>query len=83
MLQGKEMGQFVTDFTWYMRNLLLVKSSPDSGELLDLSRENMNLLLEEKDMFETETLMRYIRIFSDLSASCGMLRRKECWWRSR
>ena len=68
VLQGKEMGQFVTDFTWYMRNLLLVKSSPDSGELLDLSRENMNLLLEEKDMFETETLMRYIRIFSDLSS---------------
>ena len=35
VLQGKEMGQFVTDFTWYMRNLLLVKSSPDSGELLE------------------------------------------------
>ena len=68
VIQGKEMGQFVTDFTWYMRNLLLIKSSPESGELLDLSRENMNLLLEEKDMFETETLMRYIRIFSDLSS---------------
>ncbi|MGI6006989.1 MAG: DNA polymerase III subunit gamma/tau [Ruminococcus sp.] len=67
VLQGKEMGQFVTDFTWYMRNLLLIKSSPDSGELLDLSRENMKILMEESEMIETETLMRYIRIFSDLS----------------
>ncbi|MGI6012614.1 MAG: DNA polymerase III subunit gamma/tau [Ruminococcus sp.] len=67
VLQGKEMGQFVTDFTWYMRNLLLLKSSPDSGDLLDLSQENMKLLMEESDMVETETLMRYIRIFSDLS----------------
>ena len=43
---GRELGQFVGDFTWYMRNLLLVKTS---------------------DNPEEETLMRYIRIFSDLS----------------
>lgn len=24
--RGKELGQFVTDFTWYLRNLLLVKA---------------------------------------------------------
>ena len=67
VLQGKEMGQFVTDFTWYLRNLLLLKSSPDSGELLDLSWENMKLLTEESGMIESDTLMRYIRILSDLS----------------
>ena len=25
--QGRELGQFITDFTWYLRNLLLVQSS--------------------------------------------------------
>ena len=27
VVKGKEMGQFVNDFTWYMRNLMLVSSS--------------------------------------------------------
>lgn len=29
---GRELGQFVGDFTWYMRNLLLVKTSEDPEE---------------------------------------------------
>ena len=27
VVQGRELGQFVTDFTWYLRNLMLVQSS--------------------------------------------------------
>lgn len=27
LVNGKELGQFVNDFTWYLRNLLLVKTS--------------------------------------------------------
>ena len=67
VLQGKEMSQLVTDFIWYMRNLLLVKTSADTGEILDISKENRKLLEEESSMIETDTLMRYIRIFSELS----------------
>lgn len=67
VVQGKEMGQFVSDFTWYMRNLLLVKSSADTGEVLDISEEQRALLAEESQMIDDDTLMRYIRIFSDLS----------------
>ena len=29
VMQGRELTQFVTDFTWYLRNLLLLKSSDD------------------------------------------------------
>ena len=29
IVQGRELGQFVTDFVWYLRNLLLVKSSDE------------------------------------------------------
>ena len=32
VMQGREMGQFVADFTWYLRNLLLLKTS-DAGEI--------------------------------------------------
>ena len=47
--RGKELGQFVTDFTWYLRNLLLVKSADETEELLDVSTENLKLLKEESN----------------------------------
>lgn len=67
IIGGRELGQFVGDFTWYMRNLLLVKTSENPEEAIDVSSENLKLLKEESQMADVETLMRYIRIFSDLS----------------
>lgn len=64
---GRELGQFVIDFTWYLRNLLLMKSSEEMSDALDLSAENMERLREEAERLEEETLIRYIRIFSELS----------------
>lgn len=67
IMNGRELGQFVNDFTWYMRNLLLVKTSDNPEEVIDVSSENLLALKEEGAMVETETLMRYIRVFSELS----------------
>ena len=67
IMQGREMSQFVTDFIWYLRNLLLVKASEDAEDVLDISSENLQHLQEEAEMINQETLMRYIRIFSELS----------------
>lgn len=64
--EGREMGQMVNDFTWYLRNLLLLQSSDDMEDVLDMSREHLNALKEEAEMIKTEVLMRYIRIFSEL-----------------
>lgn len=64
---GRELGQFVIDFTWYLRNLLLLKSSDEMSEALDMSSENMEKLKEEAGQMEEETIIRYIRIFSELS----------------
>lgn len=65
--QGRELGQFVVDFTWYLRNLLLLKSSDDMEEVLDISSENLIQLKEIAQIVDTEQLLRYIRIFSELS----------------
>ena len=67
VMQGRELGQFVTDFTWYMRNLLLLKASDDLEDVLDVSSDNLKLLQEEAGMVREDTLIRYIRIFSELS----------------
>ena len=67
VIQGRELGQFVTDFIWYLRNLLLVQSADDAEGLLDMSEENLKQLKEDSTKTDGNTLMRYIRIFSELS----------------
>lgn len=67
VMQGRELVQFVTDFTWYLRNLLLLQSSDDIEDIIDVSSDNLIRLQEEAGMVEMDTLMRYIRIFSELS----------------
>ena len=68
IMQGRDLTQFVNDFTWYMRNLMLVKNSEDMEDVLDVSSENLLQLKEEAAMIREDTLMRFIRIFSELSA---------------
>lgn len=66
IIQGRELGQFVTDFIWYLRNLLLISTSEHPEEAVDVSAENLERMKEESGMLDAETLMRYIRIFSEL-----------------
>lgn len=71
IIQGRDLSQLVNDFVWYMRNLLIAKTTDEPGDMLDMSEENLAVLKEKAAGVDTETLMRYIRIFSELS---GQLR---------
>lgn len=66
VMQGKELTQFVADFTWYLRNLMLVQSAPDMEEILDMSSDNLKLLKEESTQIELDRVIRYIHVFSEL-----------------
>ncbi len=65
--KGRDLNQFVIDFTWYLRNLMLLKSSEDMEDVLEMSSDNLALLKEEAQMVDTEILMRYIQVLSALS----------------
>ena len=68
VMQGRELTQLAADFTWYLRNLLLVKTSGDScEEVIDISSENLARLKEEAQQIEVDAIMRDIRCFSELS----------------
>lgn len=67
VMQGRELAQFISDFTWYLRNLLLVKTADGIEDIIDVSTENLVRLKEEADMAETDVIMRYIRVMSELS----------------
>lgn len=68
VMQGRELGQFVVDFTWYLRNILLVGATEHMEDVLDVSTENLEKLREEAQMIDQDRLMRYIRVFSELSS---------------
>lgn len=68
VVQGRELGQFVTDFIWYLRNLLILKTAEDAENMLEMSEDNLRQLREEAKMIDEDTLMRFIRVFSDLSS---------------
>ena len=67
VMQGRELTQFVNDFAWYLRNLLIAKTADDPAEVLEFSADNMQLLLSEAEAMEEGTIIRYIRILSELS----------------
>lgn len=67
IIHGRELTQFTVDFTWYLRNLLLAKTSDDIEEILEVSGEQLLLLKQEAKSCDLELLIRFIRIFSELS----------------
>lgn len=75
-IQGRELTQFVNDLVWYLRNMLLLKTSEANEEIVDLSSENMLRLKEEAGTVPTEVLMRYIRILSELSGQIKFANQK-------
>lgn len=71
VMQGRELLQFVTDFSWYLRNLLLVKNAGDDvsavEEFIDASKERLLEMQKISIDLNEEELLRYIRILSELS----------------
>ena len=70
IMQGRDLGQFVSDFVWYLRNLLLVKTTDDEAkaeDIIDVSADNLEQLKKDSKQVDVDTLMRYIRVLSELS----------------
>ena len=67
VMQGRELVQFVTDFTWYLRNLMLVQTADNLEDVIDTSTDNLANLKEEASMLSMDQIIRYIHIFSELS----------------
>lgn len=69
IMEGRDLSQFVTDLTWYLRNILLAKTSDNISEVVDMSKENLVRLKEEADNITVDMAIRFIRVLSDLSVS--------------
>lgn len=70
IMQGRDLSQFVTDFIWYLRNLLLIKTTKDTDKIedvIEVSKDNIADMIEAAKEADTDTLMRHIRVLSELS----------------
>ena len=65
--EGRELTQFLSDFLWYLRNLLILKDAQVSEDNLDMSKAHIEELRGDSKQIETSTLLRFIRILSELS----------------
>lgn len=74
---GRELGQFTIDFIWYLRNLLLLKTTQDISDIvIEISTENLTILQKEAQTMDELSLIRYIRVFSELSNQLRYASRK-------
>lgn len=67
MAAGRNLNQFVTEFIWYLRNLLIT-GCPGGGEgIIDVSGEQLIKMQEDAAKTEADVLARHIHILSELS----------------
>lgn len=69
LAQGRDLSVFTNDFIWHLRCVLLAKTAEDISEIVDITADNLALLKKESESIGEETLLRFIRIFSELSNS--------------
>ncbi len=65
--RGRELTQFTVDFTWYLRNLLLAKASEELMDTMEIPTDYREEFLQEVHANSEERLVRFIRIFSELT----------------
>lgn len=66
IIRGMEPEAFVSDFTWYLRNLLLVKNGEKLEDVADISTEDSVAFLEEVSIANNDFIMRCITVLSEL-----------------
>ena len=64
---GRDLPQFVTDYIWYFRNLMLLATGNPGEDILGISKENMARMREEAKDLSLDEIIRFIRILSELS----------------
>lgn len=72
--RGKDVTQFVNDFIWHIRNVLIAKNVSKPIESLNVTRTNFDKLKKESLNISKDTLIYYIE---ELSKTHGIMRYDE------
>lgn len=69
LMDGKDVRQIISDFIWYLRDLLIFKASGGSDETDSLTREDRETLLQDAEKAGEQQIMYYIEVLSELAWS--------------
>ena len=61
---GKDILQFLNDFIWHIRNVLISKDLPEVNDALNITKEHFLELKDEAETYSRMTLIYYIRELS-------------------
>lgn len=64
--EGKDLGRFCDELIWYMRNLMIAKSTEHPEHIIDMSQENLMTLVDTAKSLEMEMIFRYVRVLSEV-----------------
>ena len=67
IMEGKDISQFVINFTWFLRNVMMIKSTDASADIADLPSDIREELRVKAVDVSIDTVLRYIRILSEVS----------------
>lgn len=66
IVQGRDLSQFVVNFTWFLRNAMIIKSSVQRDELVDMPKDKISAISDMIVPVDIESIFRYIRVMSEL-----------------
>ncbi|WP_343210188.1 DNA polymerase III subunit gamma/tau [Anaerolentibacter hominis] len=69
IIRGIELDRFVQDFTWFLRNILLLQASDQAADMVDVPSDQISFLKQLGERIDSDQLMRYIRVLSEASGS--------------
>lgn len=64
---GKELPQFVSDYIWYLRNMMLLKTSDIPADTLGVSTDTYANLKAQAGQLDLDAITKYIFEFSELA----------------
>lgn len=67
-MQGRDLTQFVLGLIEHFRNLVITKAVKEADGILNHSKEQIERLREQGKQISGNTLLRYIRVFSELES---------------
>ncbi len=69
LMDGKDVRQIISDFSWYLRDLLIFKASGGSSNTDNLVEEDRDELLQDAGKVDERQIMYYIEVLSELAMS--------------
>ncbi|CCQ94494.1 DNA polymerase III, gamma and tau subunits [[Clostridium] ultunense Esp] len=62
--QGKDINQFIKDLIYHFRNLLIVKTSKSSADILDMDEETVSMYIDQSQNIALEFILKSLDVLN-------------------